>query len=174
MLALDTIAKTTTPSLFFMWPSATVIKVLGVSQRQLDYWEQIGLIRATANEKRGSRELTRTGRLEQRLYRFEDFRDVKVVKKLRDAGLSLQRIQKAVAELRRKGMGLKDVLIVTDGKRIEWIREDGKVQRLLDNGQMVFAAVAIKRIEEELRKELNTDKRGRPLATGRPRRARAS
>ncbi len=156
-----------------MWTSATVRKVLGVSQRQLDYWEESGLILASANEKRARRELTRAGRLEQRKYEFVDILGVRLVKQLRDAGLSLQKIRKAADELRRQGKSLNAVL-VTDGKKVEWIREDGRVQQLLAGGQLVFAAVALKRIEIDLRKKLRIDMQGRPVKATTRKRARAS
>ena len=61
--------------------------VAGITYRQLDYWARTGLV---IPEIRGAE-----GSGTQRLYSFRDILMLKVVKKLLDAGISLQQIRTA-------------------------------------------------------------------------------
>ena len=54
----------------------------GITYRQLDYWARTGLLQPSIRAARGSGS--------QRLYSFRDILVLKVVKKLLDAGVSLQ------------------------------------------------------------------------------------
>src|SRR3712207_4088954 len=65
-----------------------VCKIVGISYRQLDYWTTTGLVTPTVRDAEGSGT--------QRLYAFEDIVQLKVIKKLLDAGVSLQRIRAAL------------------------------------------------------------------------------
>jgi len=69
-----------------------VCKLVGISYRQLDYWARTGLLTPSVREAGGSGT--------QRLYSFQDLIQLKVIKKLIDAGISLQRNRKAVVYLR--------------------------------------------------------------------------
>jgi DNA-binding transcriptional MerR regulator len=125
--------------------------ITAVSQRCLDYWDQIGLVQPSVTRKKtGSKD----NRGSERLYSYEDLLKLKLVRKLRQAGLSLQKIQKAVQKLRRRQRTSDPLLevLITDGKTVERVRSDGKVEDLLTEGQLVFAVVALGRIEEELKR----------------------
>ena len=67
----------------------TACNAAGITYRQLDYWARTGLVEPTV---RGA-----TGSGTQRLYSFRDILILKVVKRLLDAGISLQQIRTAVA-----------------------------------------------------------------------------
>ena len=69
--------------------SREVREIVGLTRRQMQYWDQTGLIRA------GQR--TRGGHSR---YTFEDLVAYKTAKKLLDAGVSLQRIRKVLVRLR--------------------------------------------------------------------------
>ena len=64
-----------------------VCKITGISYRQLDHWTSTGLINASIRNIKGSGF--------HRLYSFNDIVLVKLVNKLRDAGISLQKIRVA-------------------------------------------------------------------------------
>ena len=70
----------------------TACNAAGITYRQLDYWARTGLVEPTV---RGA-----TGSGTQRLYSFRDILLLKVIKRLLDAGISLQQIRTAVAHLR--------------------------------------------------------------------------
>jgi hypothetical protein len=78
-----------------------------------------------------------------------------VIKRLRDAGLSLQVIRCATKEISKRIStdALHEVLIA-DGKRIYWCRKDGKIQDVLRGDQLVFTAVALRDVEKQVRAEL--------------------
>ena len=67
----------------------TACNAAGITYRQLDYWARTGLVEPTV---RGA-----TGSGTQRLYSFRDILILKVIKRLLDAGISLQQIRTAVA-----------------------------------------------------------------------------
>ena len=70
----------------------TACAAAGITYRQLDYWARTGLIEPTVRGAKGSGS--------QRLYSFQDILLLKVVKRLLDAGISLQQIRTAVQHLR--------------------------------------------------------------------------
>ncbi|MBD4634577.1 MerR family transcriptional regulator, partial [Xanthomonas citri pv. citri] len=75
---------------------------------QLDYWARTGLVRPEIRAARGSGS--------QRLYSFRDILMLKVVKRLLDAGVSLQQIRVAIDHLRSNGAeDLSRVTLMSDG-----------------------------------------------------------
>jgi len=61
-----------------------------------------------------------------------------MVRSLLDAGLSLSRVRKAVAELTRGGDELAGLRIVTDGDRVWACRDDGQILDALRHGQLAL------------------------------------
>ncbi len=78
----------------------TACHAVAISYRQLDYWARTGLVVPSIRDASGSGT--------QRLYSFRDMVVLKVVKRLLDAGVSLQNIRKAIDALRSRGA--EDVL----------------------------------------------------------------
>src|SRR5438105_13340171 len=86
----------------------TACKAAGITYRQLDYWARTGLVEPTV---RGA-----TGSGTQRLYSFRDILILKIIKRLLDAGISLQQIRTAVSHLRARGTDdLTRVTLMSDG-----------------------------------------------------------
>jgi DNA-binding transcriptional MerR regulator len=110
-------------------------KFTSCSQRQLRYWDEIGLVTPSVQTTGG-----RPG--VPRLYSFRDLIALRVVKSLLDGGMSLQRVRRAWDYLnRRAGLDrqLSDVRLVTDGVSIFKIcRRDGEVLDALREGQLAF------------------------------------
>src|SRR5580658_10600394 len=73
-----------------------VCTLIGITYRQLDYWARTGLLRPSIADARGSGT--------QRRYSYHDVLELKVIKQLLDAGISLQRARRAV-ECMRQGIG---------------------------------------------------------------------
>lgn len=65
-----------------------VCALVGITYRQVDYWARTGLVRPSLAEARGSGT--------QRRYSGEDVFALRVVKRLLDAGVSLQSVRSAV------------------------------------------------------------------------------
>lgn len=62
-----------------------VCKLVGISYRQLDYWTRTGLVRSSLADAHGSGT--------QRLYSDQDLLHLAVIKRLCDAGASLQKVR---------------------------------------------------------------------------------
>ena len=76
----------------------------------------------------------------QRLYSFRDLLMLKVVKKLLDAGISLQQIRTAIEHLRLRGVhDLSQVTLMSDGVSVYECTTDHEVVDLLRGGQGMFA-----------------------------------
>ncbi len=110
----------------------TACSAAGITYRQLDYWARTGLVEASVREASGSGT--------QRLYSFRDILVLKVVKKLLDAGISLQNIRTAVASLRDHGVeDLAQITLMSDGTTVYECTSTDEVVDLLQGGQAVFA-----------------------------------
>ncbi len=109
----------------------TVCKIVGITYRQLDYWARTELVTPSVQEAKGSGS--------QRLYSFDDIVQLRVVKKLLDTGVSLQRVRAAVEDLRARGGDLSDQTLVSDGRTVYAIDDQQQVIDLLQRGQSVFA-----------------------------------
>jgi len=109
----------------------TACNAAGITYRQLDYWARTGLVEPTV---RGA-----TGSGSQRLYSFRDILILKVIKRLLDAGISLQQIRSAVQHLRTRGTDdLTRVTLMSDGVSVFECTSDDQVIDLLRGGQGVF------------------------------------
>ena len=119
-----------------------VCKVIGISYRQLDYWARTGLVTPSVREAGGSGT--------QRLYSFQDLVQLKVIKRLIDAGISLQRIRKAVQYLRQnESTGPSGVTLMSDGVSIYACQSEDEIIDLVKRGQGVFA-IALDKVWEDL------------------------
>jgi DNA-binding transcriptional MerR regulator len=109
----------------------TACSAAGITYRQLDYWARTGLVEPTV---RGA-----TGSGTQRLYSFRDILILKVIKRLLDAGISLQQIRAAVHHLRERGTDdLTRVTLMSDGASVYECTSNDEVIDLLQGGQGVF------------------------------------
>jgi DNA-binding transcriptional MerR regulator len=109
----------------------TACSAAGITYRQLDYWARTGLVVPTIRSATGSGS--------QRLYSFKDILVLKVVKRLLDAGVSLQNIRVAVEALRARGVDdLAQVTLLSDGTSVYECTSSEEVVDLLRGGQGVF------------------------------------
>ena len=105
--------------------------VVGITYRQLDYWARTGLVSPEIRNAKGSGS--------QRLYSFRDILILKVIKRLIDAGISLQQIRTAIDHLRARGVNdLSEVTLMSDGVTVFECTSDDEVIDLLKGGQGVF------------------------------------
>jgi DNA-binding transcriptional MerR regulator len=109
----------------------TACQVVGITYRQLDYWARTGLVVPSIRGAAGSGS--------QRLYSFKDVLVLKIVKRLLDAGVSLQNIRVAVEHLRRRGIrDLAGITLFSDGTTVYECSSPEEVVDLLQGGQGVF------------------------------------
>jgi DNA-binding transcriptional MerR regulator len=110
----------------------TACAAAGITYRQLDYWARTGLVEPGVREASGSGT--------QRLYSFRDILVLKIVKKLLDAGISLQNIRTAISTLRDRGVeDLGQITLMSDGTTVYECTSTDEVVDLLQGGQAVFA-----------------------------------
>jgi len=110
-----------------------VCRLVGITYRQLDYWARTNLITPSLKQANGSGT--------QRLYSFTDVVQLKVIKRLLDAGMSLKRIRSAVEMLRDQlntDKPLADVTLLSDGKTIYAAKTAEEVVDVFRGGQGVF------------------------------------
>ncbi|MDR2896614.1 MAG: MerR family transcriptional regulator [Propionibacteriaceae bacterium] len=106
--------------------------VAGITYRQLDYWARTDLVVPQIRSAEGSGT--------QRLYSFRDILALKVIKKLIDAGISLQQIRLAIGHLRRRGnIDLTAVTLMSDGTSVFECTDDHEIIDLVKGGQAMFA-----------------------------------
>ena len=135
----------------------TACHAAGISYRQLDYWARTGLVVPSVRDASGSGT--------QRLYSFRDIVVLKVVKRLLDAGVSLQNIRKAIETLRMRGVAdLAGITLISDGTTVYECRSPEEVVDLLQGGQGVFG-IAIAGAFKEIQGTLS-DLPAEPAALG--------
>ncbi|HEX5569334.1 MAG TPA: MerR family transcriptional regulator [Streptomyces sp.] len=109
----------------------TACAAAGITYRQLDYWARTGLVEPSIRPAYGSGT--------QRLYSFRDVVVLKIVKRLLDAGVSLQNIRTAVRHLRSRGLDdLAQMTLMSDGATVYECSSPDEVVDLLQGGQGVF------------------------------------
>ncbi len=102
-----------------------------ITYRQLDYWARTGLVVPEIRAAGGSGT--------QRLYSFRDLLILKVIKRLIDAGISLQQIRTAIDHLRARGAeDLTEITLMSDGVSVYECTSDDQVVDLLRGGQGMF------------------------------------
>ena len=133
-----------------------VCRIIGISYRQLDYWARTELVRPSIQDAQGSGT--------QRLYSFQDLVELRVIKKLLDAGVSLQRVRKAVEYLQKSKTPAMGVTLMSDGNRIYAVDSPEAVVDLLSKGQGVFA-IAVDKVATDLEGSLTKGKKPRGAAS---------
>lgn len=114
----------------------------GITYRQLDYWARTGLLQPSVRPAKGSGS--------QRLYSFKDILVLKLVKKLLDAGVSLQQVRQAVGHLLERGVeDLASITLMSDGASVYECTSTEEVVDLLQGGQGVFG-IAVGRVWREV------------------------
>ncbi len=119
-----------------------VCKIVGISYRQLDYWARTRLVSPSVQPAQGSGS--------QRLYAFEDLVNLKLIKNLLDAGISLQKVREAIEYLGESGEDMTGMTIASDGVSVYACRSAEEVFDLLRKGQGVFS-IAVDPVMKELK-----------------------
>ena len=103
-------SSTQVPVLF---TSGEVQTIVGLTQRKLGYWDHSALVRPHGRPAQGSGS--------RRMYTLFDVVRLKLIHRLRQAGLSLQKIRRALItlyDLSDEPAPLTELEVVTDGQRI--------------------------------------------------------
>jgi DNA-binding transcriptional MerR regulator len=117
------------------WFSGTqVCKLVGITYRQLDYWARTGLLVPSIAEAKGSGT--------KRRYSYQNVVELKVIKQLLDAGVSLQRARQAVDCLRENlNADLASASLILSSSSSVLAADSGAIVDLLAGGQGVLNVV---------------------------------
>ncbi|MBN1554223.1 MAG: MerR family transcriptional regulator [Phycisphaerae bacterium] len=142
-----------------------VCEILDETARKVRYWDLQGLVKPSVRPA--------SGRGSQRLYSYVDLLSLKTIKAFRDHKVSLQKIRRCIAYLRKHLPDISQPLhfctLLTDGESIYLLLDE---KTLLDTvklqGQRVFLQVNIAAQDQELRKKVfqMTAKRIQSLVVG--------
>ena len=118
-----------------LYDSKKAAKVLGVTLRQIQYWDEKGIVKPSIQKANGKGTV--------RLFSYEDLIQLKVVKRLRDNNISLKKIKKSIEYLKNELPNIKNPLIelsfVTDGDTIFVLTDDkDKLIDTLKSGQLTW------------------------------------
>lgn len=125
-----------------LFRSGQVVRILGISRRQLQYWAETDLVAPSARTQGGHHR-----------YTFEDLVALRAAKQLIDAGVSVQRIRHSISSLKRilpeVQKPLFELVLVATGDLVlvlhggstfeavsgqEWIFEVAQLQREVERG----------------------------------------
>ena len=147
------------------YSAAAARRIVRLSQRCLDYWAERGIVTPSVR--------LAAGKGSERRYSFDDLVKLALVKRLRAAGLSLQKIRKGLEVMRKrwpKKDPLLDEMLATDGSTFFRIKGD-QVEDVLAGGQLLLSVVAVGRIRQDIKQsvlrisEVEIPARGRRAAT---------
>ncbi len=129
--------------------STFISQILGIPPSRLHYWDKTDVVKPSIRPARG--------RGSRRLYSYEDLIALEVVVELRESGLPLQRVRRAVRFLKRHypelQQPLAELTFLTDGKTIFVITPDET--RVLDVLKEHFVlSVPIGQIARRIRQEI--------------------
>ncbi len=120
-------------------------EIVGITYRQLDYWARTDLIRPSLADASGSGT--------RRRYSYKDLLELKVIKRLLDAGIRLESIRDAFEYLReRLGEDVASAHLVISGTSAVLVRE-GELVDVVNRyqGQGVLNLLPMDGLVEELR-----------------------
>lgn len=119
-----------------------VCSIVGITYRQLDYWARTGLLHPSISQARGSGS--------QRVYSYSDLLQLKVIKRLLDAGVSLHAARRAIECLRSSGEDLGSANLVIDDRHSVLAHTGEEIIDLLKGGQTVLNIVPLGGVVTEL------------------------
>jgi DNA-binding transcriptional MerR regulator len=143
----------------------------GVNEPVLHYWNKTGFVLPTVQKAKGSGT--------RRRYSFTDLLALRVARELREAGIPLQGIRRAVQYLQDKGYEspLAECFLVADpaGKDVFVQQGDEVLSCLRERGQrMLCIVVDLDRVRAEVQEAVhNLDKAAPTKAEGKPRKHKA-
>jgi DNA-binding transcriptional MerR regulator len=124
-----------------------VVKLVGVTYRQLDYWARTGLVKPSVRDASGSGT--------QRLYGFQDLVLLRSIKNLLETGVTLQKIRKAVDYLRlHLGEAPQEMTLMSDGRNIYAAKSRDEIIDLMQQGQGTMFTLQVDRVWTDLEKTL--------------------
>ena len=131
------------------FPSHEVIALTGITARQLQWWDERGVVKP---EREGHR----------RLYSMQKLTEVAVICELRRKGISLQGVRKVMRFLQREfGKGLaeivdrnSDVHLLTDGRRLYLETSARQIVDILKNSSQPILGICLSDAVRQVRSDV--------------------
>src|SRR6188474_1668527 len=121
-------------------------KIVGITYRQLDYWARTDLLRPSLTEASGSGS--------RRRYSYRDLIELRVIKKLLDAGIRLESVREVFTYLRQHVTSeIAAASIVISGNQVMLCDGDQLVD-VLRRGQGVLNVLPLAGVKEEIDERL--------------------
>ena len=124
-----------------------VSRVVGATQSQLVYWDKTGLVKPSVRAA--------SGRGSRRLYSVEDIFELKILVKLLNSSLSLQRIRSSFQFIRSQSKALSSFVVLTNGKTIYFYEDYDTLVDTLKQGQAVLR-IAVQDLIAEVQASLHS------------------
>jgi DNA-binding transcriptional MerR regulator len=124
------------------WSGPTVCEIVGITYRQLDYWDSTDLLKPSLAPAAGSGT--------QRRYSYRDLVQLKVIKGLLDAGVNLKTARKVIDSLRERGDDWQAADLVIDGVNTVLVRDGEHLIDLVRKGQGVLNIVTVHNMTQDL------------------------
>jgi len=150
------------------FPSQEVIALTGITARQLQWWDERGVVKP---ERQGHR----------RLYSMQNVMEMAVICELRRKGFSLQRVRKVMRFLQRefgKGLGeivgrSSDVHLLTDSTHLYLETSARQIVDILKNSKQPILAICLSDAVRQVRAEVVAKRKGSTSVIASPERRRA-
>jgi len=131
------------------FPSHEVIQLTGITARQLQWWDERGVVKP---QRQGHR----------RLYSMQNLTEIAVICQLRKKGFSLQGVRKVMRFLQREfGKGLaeivsrtSDVHLLTDGKHLYIETSARQIVDILKNSAQPILGICLTDTVRQVRAEV--------------------
>jgi DNA-binding transcriptional MerR regulator len=152
-----------------LFTSAEVVKLTGITPRQLQWWDERGIV-APAREGR------------RRLYSQDDVAEVAVICALRRKGFPLQRVRRIMRFLQKELGGRlanavssgSDYHLLTDGKRIYLENSQRLVIDILKNSRQPLLGICLSDAVREVKAEIFNRRPAQPQSLRRNGKRRSS
>src|SRR6266496_2374381 len=137
------------------YSSNQVIELTGITARQLQWWDERGLV---VPRKQGHR----------RLYSLDDMAEIAVICDLRRRGFSLQRVRKVVRFLQKEFgkrlaqtvSGASEYHLLTDGKSLYLETSPQQIVDILKNSRQPMLAICLSDTVRQVRADIHSSKKG--------------
>ena len=121
-------------------------EIVGITYRRLDYWARTDLVRPTGADATGSGS--------RRLYTYRDLLELKVIKKLLDAGIRLESIRDVFSYMREHvDTDISSAHLVIDGGSVVLCNGDDLID-VLRHGQGVLNVLPMSGVRDEVDRQI--------------------
>ena len=130
----------------FSYSGKRAAEIVGISYRQLDYWARTDLVRPSLVDAAGSGS--------RRRYSYRDLLELRMIKKLLDAGVRLETVRDVFTYLRTKTEGdITSAHVVIDGSTVLLCEGDELID-VVRRGQGVLQLLPVATVKSEIDEQI--------------------